>query len=302
MTLTFTDDRTLSLGQAARDGQSWLFDVAAPLWSRIGRTASGLFPERMTLSGDPDSSYFRTFVQARHIFSFATLGKMSWNGPWQELVGETMEVMVQKAKRLDGFFCHRLASDASSLDSRADLYDQAFVLLALATAGAALDRSDWFDEAEALSDVLGAKWRHPLGGFREGEIADPRIRRQNPHMHLLEAMLGLHDASGRVRFKDEAQAIARLAHDRFIEPDSGALLEYFTDELKPAAGIEGRIAEPGHCFEWALALRTVRWNEGWNEGILLSDRLVSFARSCGLLIPRGVSLSMRSLPMENREM
>ena len=301
MILNFTEDSSVSLGQAARDGQFWLFNAAAPLWSRTGRTTSGLFSERMTLSGEPDSSYFRTFVQARHIFSFATLGKMSWHGPWRELVGETMEVVVRKAKRPDGFFCHRLGSDATSLDSRADLYDQAFVLLALAAAGNALGRSEWFDEAEALCDVLVAKWRHPLGGFQEGEVVDPRIRRQNPHMHLLEALLGLHDASGRVRFKDEAEAIARLARDKFIEPKSGALLEYFTDELLPAAGIEGRIAEPGHCFEWAwLFERFAR--SGWGEGILLSDRLVGFARSCGLDSSRSVAINEVLTDGKSRDM
>ena len=52
----------------AAQARTWLLETAAPLWSTTGRTRSGLFAERMSLAGEPDESYFRTFVQARHIF------------------------------------------------------------------------------------------------------------------------------------------------------------------------------------------------------------------------------------------
>ncbi len=290
MTLSFATVPADPLAKAARDAKGWLFEAAAPLWSSNGRTQSGLFAERMTLCAEPDSSYFRTFVQARHVYSFATLGKLGWQGPWRELVGDTIGVILHRARRPDGYYCHRLDVDARPLDRRADLYDQAFVLLALATAGAALDCSDWFDDAEALVDLLGRQWSHPLGGFQEGELADPSVRRQNPHMHLLESFLALYEASGRTSFLDSAQAIARLAADKFIDPASGALLEYFTDDLRPAAGLDGRRAEPGHCFEWAWLFERFA-AAGWSEGTCLSDRLSSFARGRGLNPNLGVAVN-----------
>jgi mannose-6-phosphate isomerase len=244
----------------------------------------------MTLAGDPDSSYFRVFVQARHIFSFVQIGKMGWFGPWAELVGETTETLLRHARRADGFFVHRVDAQANPIDRRADLYDQAFVLFALGTAAGALNRNDWFDEAEALLDRLEAHWEHPLGGFREGEIVDPRIRRQNPHMHLLEAFLALEESSGRARFGDAARSIAELAQSQFIDPATGALLEYFTDDLEPAAGIEGRIAEPGHCFEWAWLFERLAV-AGWDAGTSISDRLTAFARRFGIDPRRGVAIN-----------
>jgi mannose-6-phosphate isomerase len=63
-----------SLTDCASEAREWLLASAAPLWSTRGRTSSGLFAERMTLTGEPDSSYFRVFVQARHIFSFVAIG------------------------------------------------------------------------------------------------------------------------------------------------------------------------------------------------------------------------------------
>jgi mannose-6-phosphate isomerase len=244
----------------------------------------------MTLTGEPNAEYFRTFVQARHIFSFVQIGKLGWSGPWRDLVGETTKTLIRRAKRPDGFFVHSLDVDANALDQRADLYDQAFVLFALGTAGGALGRSDWFDEAEALLDRLEANWSHPLRGFREGEIVDARIRRQNPHMHLLEAFLALAEASGRERFKDAARSIAALASEKFIDRTTGALLEYFTDELEPASGLERRIAEPGHCFEWAWLFERLAAS-GWARGTSVSDRLTEFARTTGIDAKRNVAFN-----------
>jgi mannose/cellobiose epimerase-like protein (N-acyl-D-glucosamine 2-epimerase family) len=290
MTVELITSCRAPLTEAASDGVTWLLEAAAPVWSTVGRTRSGLFAERMTLAGDPDSAYFRTFVQARHIFSFVVIGQLGWAGPWRQLVSETMEAVISGAKRDDGLYVHRLDVDGRPLDRRADLYDQAFILLALGTAAGALGRKDWIDQAEELLDRTEAAWRHPLGGFREGEIADDRVRRQNPHMHLLEAFLTLHHVSGRARFLQAAHAIAELAQERFIEPESGALLEYFTDELEAAAGLDGRIAEPGHCFEWAwLFERLVE--TGWSGGVLLSDRLTNFARKHGIDAGRGVAIN-----------
>lgn len=279
-----------TLGEVSEQARSWLLNEAAPLWSCQGRTSSGLFAERMTLAGVPDAQYFRTFVQGRHIFSFVQIGQMGWTGPWHDLVAETTDTLIRRAKRSDGFFVHRLDVEANPLDQRADLYDQAFVLFALGTAGGALGRADWFDEAEALLDRLEAKWVHPLGGFREGEIVDARIRRQNPHMHLFEAFLALSEASGRERFRAAAHSIAALASEKFIDPDSGALLEYFTDELEPAAGVEGRIAEPGHCFEWAWLFERLAAG-GWDQGTRVSSRLTDFARRTGIDTERNVAFN-----------
>src|SRR5258708_37225750 len=278
------------LDEVARRASAWLLEVAAPCWSVVGRTNTGLFAERITLAGEPDADYFRTFVQARHIFAFVTIGRLGWKGPWRELVGETTKAVLRGAKRADGFYVHRLDAHVAALDSRADLYDQAFVLFTLGMVGGALGREDWFDEAEALLDRLEAKWTHPRGGFCEGEIADPRVRRQNPHMHLLEAFLALYEASGRPRFMLAAQSIARLAEAKFIDRATGALVEYFTDELEPAAGLEGRVAEPGHCFEWAWLFERLG-ERGWTRGFALSDRLTTFARKVGIDQDRGVAIN-----------
>lgn len=280
----------LASQHTAADARRWLCEVAAPLWANRGRTASGLFAERMTQDGEPDPSYFRVFVQARHMFAFATIGRIGWDGPWRELIAETITVLVERARRHDGLFVHRLDAGANPLDPRVDLYDQAFVLFALANAGEALSEPHWFDVAEDLLDTIERNWTHPAGGYTEGEIVDPRVRRQNPHMHLLEATMALAEASGRARFAVVADQIADLAERRFIDPATGALLEYFTDKLEPAPGIEGRIVEPGHCFEWAWLFERLG-AAGRADRLAVADRLTGFARAHGICARRGACIN-----------
>jgi mannose-6-phosphate isomerase len=79
-------------------------------------------------------------------------------------------------------------------------------------------------------------------------------------MHLFEAALaGCEMCSESSLWKTLADEIAGLALDKFIDPSSGALREFFDAEWNPAPGIDGRIVEPGHQFEWAWLL--LRWSE-----------------------------------------
>lgn len=283
-------DASVTLHETAKKARGWLIDEAAPLWAARGRSEKGLFAERMTLAGVADASYFRCFVQARHIFSFVTSGRLGWEGPWQALVSETVDLLLAKARRPDGFFVHSVDYFGDPLDGRADLYDQAFILFALGTAGGALGREDLFDAAENLLDAIETQWVHPKGGFTEGEIVDASLRRQNPHMHLLEAFIALAQESGRQRFWDAAVSIASLAERHFIDTETGALREYFTQDWQPLGfgdRRDGDIIEPGHCSEWAWLFEQLG-ARGWDGGVRISDGLVEFARKYGNDPTRGV--------------
>lgn len=275
---------------AADPARDWLLNSAAPLWSTSGRLDNGLYAERILLSGAPDNAPYRVFVQARHIYSFAEIGRLGWDGPWAAQLDETINLLLTKARRADGFFVNSLTSGGDVHDSRADLYVQAFVLFALGRAGEALGRNDLFDEAERLTRNLDEFWRHPNGGYAEGQIDDNSIRRQNPHMHLLEAHLSLHAASGRTCFAEAAERIAILCRDHFIDRETGALLEYFQEDWTPAADVSGKIVEPGHCFEWAWLFERIARN-GWSDGIHIAEGLTTFARRTGIDIARGVAIN-----------
>ena len=87
------------------------------------------------------------------------------------MVAADIDFLVEKGRRSDGFFVHRFDYSGAVFDGRADLYDQAFMLLAFAHAGRSLGRPELFAVAEELCDVLEKSWRLPHGGYYEGEIA-----------------------------------------------------------------------------------------------------------------------------------
>ncbi|QRG07714.1 AGE family epimerase/isomerase [Xanthobacter dioxanivorans] len=267
------------LADLAEDARAWMFGAAAPLWASRGRHPKGLFAERLDSAGAPDDAPRRLFVQARHVYAFCEMGRLGWDGPWQALAGETMDYLLAHGRRPDDLFIHRFTADGQVLDKRADLYDQAFMLFCLGHAGRALSRPDLLEVAEGQADALEHGWRHPAGGFVEHDIPRP-FRHQNPHMHFFEAFSALFAVTGRPRWKALAEEMATLCRDRFIDPATGALIEYFTQDLVPAPGIDGTIVEPGHCFEWAWLFEGLSaW--GW-PGAEISDRLVAFGRRTGI--------------------
>jgi N-acylglucosamine 2-epimerase (GlcNAc 2-epimerase) len=107
-----------------------------------------------------------------------------------EIAAKGVDHLLTKAKSPDGRpgFVHTLAHDGTVLDPRRDTYDHAFVLLALANVYA-LDRGAQVrSEIDSLVAFRETELRSPHGGCVEGWPAS-MPRRQNPQMHLFEAMM-----------------------------------------------------------------------------------------------------------------
>ena len=290
MTYSYARPGGASLETIAAHAREWLFEAAADLWRAEPDSGTPLFPERLSLHGEKHACPHRLFVQARHVFSYCELGRLGWKGPWREMVHANVDFLVERGRRADGFYIHRFDHKGEVFDRRADLYDQAFMLLALAHAGQALKRPKLFAVAEELGDALEQAWRLPHGGYFEGEIAVCPPYRQNPHMHLLECFIALHHATGAPRWRRDAQHLAGLSARSFLHGETGALLEYFDVELRPLEGEDGRVVEPGHCFEWAwLFERLAEWDAPDATGI--SDRMAEFGRRHGLDPVRGVAIN-----------
>jgi glycosyltransferase involved in cell wall biosynthesis len=84
-----------------------------------------------------------------------------------------------------------------------------------------------------------------------------------------------------------SDAIAALCLQKFIDPATGALREFFAADWSPAPGLDGRICEPGHHYEWAFLLD--RWARLTGRPTPeAAARLIAFADSSGLDPRRGV--------------
>ncbi len=278
---------------AARDAlKSWLLNDAYPLWWEAGYDhEGGGFHEKLNLDGTPAQAPRRARVQPRQIFAYAVAGELGWDGPWVEAVQSGLDWYQAHYFRPDGLIRTLVAPDGSALDDSVVLYDQAFGLFALATAYAALGRpAQLAQRADTLLAQLKATLKHPIGGFEE---AIPRVLPllSNPHMHLFEAALAWTEAGGAAHWRDLADEIAALALSHFIDPVSGGLREFFDGDWKPVAGVDGRIVEPGHQFEWAWLL--LRWAKiaGREDAAQAARRMIAIGEGPGVDGSRGVAMN-----------
>jgi mannose-6-phosphate isomerase len=165
------------------------------------------------------------------------------------------------------------------MDARRDLYDQAFALFACAHAAPHVSAAP--KRAGEIADFIDKDWKSSHGGYAEGEVEPPLPRRQNPHMHLLEASLALHAATAAPRWRSMAEQMIGLFNAHFYDPGPGVLREFFDADWKPAPGEKGDLLEPGHHFEWAWLL--ARWAEASGADTrAAADRLYVYGMAHGI--------------------
>ena len=254
------------LQPAAARLRDWAIHQALPLWAGPGFDRKhGRFEERLSLSGKPIVDVpQRLIVQARQIFSYGLASRRGWHRGARDLVEEAYASMVRDFHRPDGRdgWVFSVNHDGTISDPTRDLYSHAFVLLGIASyvkAGGARTALSLADETLAFVET---HLRAPAGGYLDAMPRPDALRRQNPHMHMLEGLLSLWSVSGARRYLAQAEEIFKLFTTRFFRPDSGVLSEYFDDALAPAAGTTGYIVEPGHHYEWIWLLRWLERESG----------------------------------------
>src|SRR5690606_23504052 len=126
-----------------------------------------------------------------------------------EAVELGIDFLRRRAALPGGGYAWRFGLDGRVLDARIDHYDQAFVLLALSAATAVLPAPVLLPLAMALDDFCEAAMTHPAGGYVES-LPPALPRRQNPHMHLLEARLAAAEAFAEPRFLHRAGPLVAL--------------------------------------------------------------------------------------------
>ena len=269
----------------------WLFDVALPLWWEDGADrVGGGFHEAISLDGRPLARPHRARVIARQAFSYCEAGRLGWPGPWREAQRHALDYFREHFVTANATVVSVVDLDGKVGDPRFDLYNQAFALLAHASGHCTFGEADgWRRQAVALRTTLEQSYAHPLGGFVE-DRAGALPQRSNSHMHLFEAALAWLAVDDDPAWRRLADGIAALCLEKFIDPASGALREFFAADWSPAPGVEGRICEPGHHYEWAFLLD--RWARltGRNKPEAV-PRLIAFADSRGLDARRGVAVN-----------
>lgn len=267
-----------------------IVEHSLPLWSTEGwDRVSGGFVERLDRDGKADiAAPRRVRVQARQIYCYAKAAHLGWYPEGAEVALKGLDYLLSHAKSPDGRagFVHLLASDGTLIDPRRDSYDQAFVLLALATVYGLTGDAQVKAEVSEVLAFLDRDLRSPHGGFLEG-LPSTLPRRQNPHMHLFEAMIALFDATRDPILQDRAGDIFSLFVSNFYDAKSEILGEYFEEDWSK---IVPACVEPGHQAEWVWLLKGFERITGCPTGHYRASLLASALRyrdQAGCLLDEG---------------
>ncbi len=239
----------------ARALTHWLTGAAYPRWRAAGiDPATGGFVEAIGQDGVALTVPRRGRVPPRQVYSFAHAPRLGAALDPRPLMQAAFADYRRRYRRDDGFYRTLVAVDGRVLDDSVLLYDQAFVLLALAELTRLLPgHTEYAAEAVALRTLIETRLRSDGGAFLSAPGATSRVE-ANPHMHVLEACLGWTDVGGDARWAALAAEIVALARRLFIRGAHGALFEVVNADGSVPDGIDGRLIEPGHQFEWAWLL------------------------------------------------
>jgi mannose/cellobiose epimerase-like protein (N-acyl-D-glucosamine 2-epimerase family) len=275
-----------SLEDLSRDFLRWLKMSALPLWGTLGVAADGGFVEALDEDGAVVGEFRRARVQARQAYVFSLGSEWGWGAGYAAVVERGLGRFEVTNLRRDGLYRTRVSAGGKVLDDTASLYDQAFVLLATATAASAGIETDRQRRTAARTVAALETLRLSQGGWREPV---GHAFQANAHMHLLEAALAWEEVDPDGPWAIMADEIVTLARTRFIDEQGGFLREFFDQDWRPAVGEAGRLVEPGHQFEWAWLL--TRWGrlrcDPWAEHA--ARRLFACGEQ-GLDATRGVAI------------
>ncbi len=111
--------------------------------------------------------------------------------------------------------------------------------------------------AKTTLNFIKNNFRHNFGGFHEAldRNLNPinKIRRQNPHMHLLEATLHMYEVTGDKEYFKIAQELLNLFFEKFYDSQTNTIGEFFHNDLSTHKS-QGSIVETGHHAEWIWLL------------------------------------------------
>lgn len=272
-----------------RSLQTRLFLRWCPKWyEAFTDERNGGFHERLGKGFKPVATGQRRLVtQCRQLSIYSDYSARGNKMLARDLKVQFEFILAHYHVRETGLWHFALDDDGRVADQTCDLYALSFVIFSCSHYYRATGDGRARDAARQVLDLIDKKFRLTVG-LAEAIGPDfkplPKMRRQNPHMHLLEACLFAHETWGDLAYSAMADEMVGLFESHFFDPKACALVEFFDDDLKPHPE-KGENLEPGHYFEWvwllkkhaalkkqpemhdAVALQLLDWanRHGWDE-------------------------------------
>ncbi len=239
--------------------QTRLFLRWCPKWyGAFSDHMTGGFFERLGKGFQPVYTGQRRLVtQCRqlYIYSEACLNK---NKSLYKNLKVQFEFVLSKYHDTEtGLWHFSLDDEGRVKETECDLYALTFVIFSFSHYYRATQDERAKAAARSVLDLIDSRFRLAVGLAEAVDTnfnAVPKMRRQNPHMHLLEACLFAHETWGDPAYEAMADEMVSLFYGKFFIAARTALVEFFTDDLLPHPE-KGDLLEPGHYFEWVWLLK-----------------------------------------------
>lgn len=222
-------------------------------------TENGGFYERLDKNKQPLDHPKRLLSQCRQIIVYAqylrnnniTSGKI-----WDKLHTAFDYVIQFHHNKTTGGFHFSIDKQNNISDTHYDLYAHAFVILMCREYFETTKNQEALDVGKSTLSFIHQHFRAPIGyheALDENLTPIERQRRQNPHMHLLEACICMRETTQDSAYAETATEMIDLFFNHFLDPKTKTITEFFDNNLHPCPQ-EGHKIEAGHHAEWIWLL------------------------------------------------
>lgn len=259
---------------ACADGQipdlrHHLLTEVLPFWERhsIDRDHGGFITHLARDGAVTDSSEKFLVMQTRMIYSFAAGFDLGGPVEWLNLAGQGVDFLLRHFRDAthDGWFWST-SREGEPRQVGKRTYGHAFAAFALAEyARVSRDRRALAAAVHTWSLASRHLWDEENGGVIEGCEREWRPSDENhrmgTHLHVLEALLSLQEATGEARYLPPVLDICDLFVTRMAEADHRSGLEYFLPDWRHNAERSRNLVDYGHNLEAAWLLLRMHGRE-----------------------------------------
>ncbi len=264
-----------------------VFQGLIPNWVANGFTPQGYSLESLTLEWQPNPvGRVRLLTQCRQLYTLCHGTQSGALSGFEDTIAKLFQFIIEHYY-VDHRWIFSLNDDLTVKDTQSDAYALAFVLFSFSHYYQLTQDARALDYIEGTDQFLNDTMRHPAGGYQEAYPVPTGVRRQNPHMHLLEGFVAAYGVTQDKKYADRIVELCELAHRAFVEPKNNTLREFFNDDLSLDSET-GHLVEPGHHFEWVWLLHQTYAITGREQDLALADRLWQQASQYGMANNGGI--------------
>ena len=199
----------------------------------------------------------RLLTQCRQLYTFSHAYLFTQDETWLSPLAGLFEFTTQQYWQKEQWI-FSLDEQLEVKHSHSDCYALAFVLLSFSYYYQATQDRRALAFIEKTHFFLQEKMASPNGGFYETYPHEKeQVRRQNPHMHLLEGYLAAYATAYSTTqleaYKTQIRKLLDLCMHYFFDEQTNCLIEFFHEDWSIDATM-GYHIEPGHHFEWIWLL------------------------------------------------